>query len=166
MDEYGQIYNDIHTQAVKEAICTQPPNPVIQTQPLVVDPVEKNLPRSHQTALSQLRSGCCKALSSYQNRINPSINPACPDCGIGEPHTTVYVFLCLAKPTELDERDLWLRPLRVSHLFPHLLKNYLWRQAPPEDGPLTLAEWSKPKSMGYGSDKYSNQIPLRFLKVF
>ena len=83
MDEYGQIYNDIHTQAVKEAICTQPPNPVIQTQPLVVDPVEKNLPRSHQTALSQLRSGCCKALSSYQNRINPSINPACPECGNG-----------------------------------------------------------------------------------
>ena len=114
IDQYEDIYKDIHTQAVQEAIRTQPTNAVIQTQPPPVDPVEKTLLRGHRTALSQLRSGYCKALNSYQNRINPSIDPSCPECGSGEPHTTNHLFRCLAHPTELDVRNLWLRPDRVA----------------------------------------------------
>ena len=41
IDEYEKIYKDIHTQAVQEAISAQPQNPIIQTQPPFVDPVEK-----------------------------------------------------------------------------------------------------------------------------
>ena len=39
IEEYEQIYNEFHTQAVQEAIRTQPANPIIQIQPPNVDPV-------------------------------------------------------------------------------------------------------------------------------
>ena len=53
MEKYEQIYKEIHTKTVQEAVRTQPPNPIIHNQPPAVDPVEKTLPRVHRTALSQ-----------------------------------------------------------------------------------------------------------------
>ena len=50
IDEYEQIYKEIHTEAVQEAIRTQPPNPIIQIQPPTVDPVEKNPSQSPQNS--------------------------------------------------------------------------------------------------------------------
>ena len=50
IDEYEQMYKEIHTQAIREAIRTQPPNPIIQIQPPTVDPVEKNPSKSPQNS--------------------------------------------------------------------------------------------------------------------
>ena len=114
IDEYEQIYKKIRTQAVQEVICIQPPNPIIQTQPTTVDPMEKTLPRVHRTALSQLRSGFSKALNSYQSRLDPSKNGACPDCSSGASPTTNHLVNCLAGPMELDVRNHSLRPDRFA----------------------------------------------------
>ena len=108
MDEYEQIYKESHTQAFQEATRTKPPNPIFETQPPTVDPVEKTFSRVHRTTLSQLSSGFCKALNRYQNGLNPSINPTRPECGSGEPYTTNHIFRCFAHPTEIDVRNLWL----------------------------------------------------------
>ena len=51
VDEYEQICKEIHTQAIQEAIRTQPPNPIIQIQPPTVDPVVKNPSQSPQSSL-------------------------------------------------------------------------------------------------------------------
>ena len=113
-DEYEAVCKDIHQTTVQNAILNQPLNNVLQDQPPTIDPVEKTLPRAHRSALAQLRSGYCKALNTFQNRLDPSVDPSCPTCGSGEPHTTNHLFDCPAYPTGLVVRDLWLRPVSVA----------------------------------------------------
>jgi len=151
-DQVSLIQQEIHTKAVQDAILSTPPNRVLDDAAPEISPEERTLPRAYRTTLSQLRLGhCialsdfkaaigrtpdCKALNSYQNRINPTIDPSCPECGSGEPHTTAHLFRCLAHPTELDVRDLWLRPDRVARFISSLpCFHYLPPLPPPPPEP-------------------------------
>ena len=135
-DEYQAIVNEIHTQAVQDAILNQPPNPILQEQPPDIAPVETQLPRVYRTTLSQLRSGYCKSLNSFQHLINPSIDPSCPSCDSGEAHTTHHLFHCAAHPTGLGVRDLWDRPDLVSSFLASLpFFDYLPALPPPPPEP-------------------------------
>ena len=112
---------------------------------------KKTLPRVHRTGISQLHSGFRKALNSYHNRLDPSINPACPECSSGEPHTTNHLFYCLSHPTELDVRESWLRPDRVSRFvssLPYFHYLPLLLPPPPEPPPTGPAPWSRTPNSG------------------
>ena len=58
IEEYEQIYKEFHTQAIQEAIRTQPPNPIIQIQQPTADQVKKKLPKVHRTSLFAILTSC------------------------------------------------------------------------------------------------------------
>ena len=122
-----------------------PPEPHRQDIPPIVHPVEKTLPRAHRTALSQLRSGYCKALNSFQNLLNPSTPITCPECDSGETHTTQHLFRCPTHPTDLCVEDLWLRPDLSAH-FISTLPSFHYLPAlpspPPEPPPTPTVLWN------------------------
>ena len=57
------------------------PNRVLNTLPPLIDPDVVLLPRVARSTLSQLRSGHCFHLLSYQFKIGKSLSDLCPQCG-------------------------------------------------------------------------------------
>jgi hypothetical protein len=76
-------------------------NKVLGCAPPDIDPSEMTLRRHSRTSLSQLRSGECIDLKSYQKKIGTSSDDICPACR-GAPHTTVHLFCCPSAPTDLS----------------------------------------------------------------
>ena len=68
------------------------------------------LRRPQRTTLFQLRSGHCRLLNSYQNRLKPTVDPRCPDCGVN-PHDVPHLFNCTAHPNDLSTVNLWDKPV-------------------------------------------------------
>ena len=62
---YDNIISTLHTEAVQSAIHSFPPHRLLHTTPPPINPEESLLPRPFRSALSQLRSGHCKALNGY-----------------------------------------------------------------------------------------------------
>jgi hypothetical protein len=75
-----RVKKAIHTAAVHVSVAAQGINPVFGAVPLPIHSSEQTLPRSHRTTLSQLYSGKCFQLQSYQHFINSTNNNSCPDC--------------------------------------------------------------------------------------
>ena len=68
--KYKEVIGNIHTQIVEETINSYSENRILNAPaPPVNDAVEKNLPRSVRTTLSQLRSGFCAKLKDFLHRI-------------------------------------------------------------------------------------------------
>lgn len=107
------ISKEIHTRVVETTLSAYQSNRVLGAKPPEVSPVEQKLPRSTRTVLAQLRSGWSKHLNIYMNRIDPTIDNKCPECG-GSPHDTSHLFTCPANPTPLTALDLWLNPIQVA----------------------------------------------------
>ena len=66
-----------------------------------------------KSTLSQLRSGHCRLLNSYQNRLKQTVDPRwprCPDCGVN-PHDVPHLFNCTAHPNALSTVNLWDKPV-------------------------------------------------------
>ena len=118
-DSYQQIINNIHTDAVQQAIRQFPPHRFLLNSPPPINPEELDLPRPYRTTLSQLRSGHCKVLSGYRAEVGLSNDPLCPSCR-GEPHDPPHLFNCSFHPTDLEPVDLWSRPVRTSHFLSSL----------------------------------------------
>ena len=94
----------IHRSSVANTIDSQPNNKVLNRPPPDIDKTEAYLPRSTRTTLAQLRSGYSPHLQSYMARIRPTDNvDICPDCN-NTGHTTMHIFSCPAKPTELGAK--------------------------------------------------------------
>ena len=111
---YQAAKNSIHTNIVRETIDSLGPNRVLGEQPPPIDPSETYLPRQTRVTLSQLRSGQCARLCSYQAKIGSLPSDLCPDCNL-HPHTTAHVFDCPAHPTLLEPKDLWRDTWQVAH---------------------------------------------------
>ena len=93
------VISSIHTDIVQSTIDSLEPNRVLNAKPPPIDPQETFLPRQTRTTLSQLRSGHCARLQSYQYKIGSSASNVCPDCQ-AQPHTTSHLFECTAHPTD------------------------------------------------------------------
>ena len=116
-ESYRNAINQLHSTTVAVSVDHQTANRVLLTPPPHIDEAEKSLPRSHRTALSQLRSGFCPSLNSYQFRVGWSPSQSCPECDHHE-HSVAHLFQCPARPTALTPLDLWTRPCEVAN---HLL---------------------------------------------
>ena len=112
-EEYEEVIKDLHTSAVQRALSAQGPNRVLGTSPPPISNTELALPRHYRTTLSQLRSGHCTLLRSYQARVGRAPDPMCPACH-SEEQTTAHLFNCEETVTTLQPRDLWNRPCAVA----------------------------------------------------
>ena len=72
---------------------SQQPNRVLHNRPPPISSDEDTFRRVQRTTLSQLRSGHCRLLNSYQNRLKPTVDTKCPDCGVN-PHDVPHLFNC------------------------------------------------------------------------
>ena len=88
----------------------QQPNRVLYNRPPPISLEEDTLRRPQRTTLSQLRSGHCQLLNSYQNRLKPTVDPKCPDCGVN-PHDVPHLFNCTAHPNALPTVNMWDKPV-------------------------------------------------------
>ena len=100
----------IHTTAVRETTSSYRPNMVLERKPLDINVKENFLPRCTRTTLSQLRSGWCRHLRSYQDETTLDIGP---DCG-NTHHDVPHLFNCSEKPTNLTVENLWIKPEDVA----------------------------------------------------
>ena len=116
---YKAVLKSLHTAKVANTLTSRDPNRVLQIPPPPIGEEESSLPRPYRTTLSQLRSGFCRSLNSYQVRIGTTNNPLCPSCD-EEPHTTQHLFTCPSHPTFLTPRDLWERPGLTSEFLSSL----------------------------------------------
>ena len=101
-----EMLQAVHTEAVTRAINSQQPNRVLHNRPPPISLEEDTLRRPQRTTLSQLRSGHCRLLNSYQNRLKQTVDPRCPDCGVN-PHDVPSLFNCTAHPNALSTVNLW-----------------------------------------------------------
>ena len=101
----------VHTEAVTRVEVHKQPNRVLHNRPPPISLIEEDtLRRPQRTTLSQLRSGHCRLLNSYQNRLKPTADPKCPDCGVN-PYDVPHLFNCTAHPNNLSTVNLWDKPV-------------------------------------------------------
>ena len=112
-NNYKAKIKDIHTNSVNETITKLGNNPIIDQRPPNINKDEKQLPRTTRATLSQLRSGYSRNLNSYMARIDQNVEDKCPDC-LQPGHTTLHLFDCPTKPTDLTALALWTKPLDVA----------------------------------------------------
>ena len=98
--EFGSTMKKLHTNHTAATIERLAPNRVTGTSPPLIIKSERVLSRVQRTTLSQLRSGWCRQLKSYQALIGNSTDDLCPDCGLAS-HTTAHLFDCPSHPTPL-----------------------------------------------------------------
>ena len=111
--QYKILLKTIHTESVSATITAQENNPTLGRPPPEIDKTEKDLLRKTRSTLSQLRSGYSSMLNSYLARIRDDVQDICPDCNIS-PHTTLHLFDCPSKPTNLTVTDLWTKPKEAA----------------------------------------------------
>ena len=100
----------LHTSFANTAIGNMKDNRVLNIRPSSINDEETLLPRRQRTTLSQLRSGHCKLLNSYKNRLKQSDSSRCPDCGI-DPQDVHHLFIC--HPNDLSPVNLWDKPIET-----------------------------------------------------
>ena len=97
---------------------------VLNYRPPPISEEEIYLTRRQRATLSQLRSGHCKLLNSYKNRLKQTDSSSCPDCGM-DPQDVPHLFNCTAHPTTLTPESLWDRTVKtiqeLSFLYPENL---------------------------------------------
>ena len=111
---YSVAKTSIHTKQVEKSISVQGTHPLIGISAPDLNKTEQSLPRHHRSTLSQLRSGHCAKLRSYQHRVGTSDSPTCPQCGAGD-ETVHHLFNCPSIQTDLLIIDLWRHPVRVAN---------------------------------------------------
>ena len=127
----------IHTNAVTKSIAARTDNRVLRAPAPDIADEEQELRRKTRRTLSQLRSGECISLNSYQHKIGLSDSPICPCCRNQE-HTAQHLFECPSHQTNLEPIDLWLRPILTAEFlgtlpFVDLPES---RRPPPEPPPI------------------------------
>ena len=111
--DLNRVNKALHTDAVARAIDQLGSSRVLNTKPPPIDKSESSLPRLVRTTLSQLRSGFCARLKSFQFRIGREDNDTCPECGTHS-HDSAHLFNCQSRPTALSTESLWSNPWGVA----------------------------------------------------
>jgi hypothetical protein len=106
------VVAELHKRTVQSAIAQHANNEVLGRKPPKVHRSEETLPRKARASLAQLRSGYCKLLGDYQQRVFNGPN-VCLDC-YGSPHDVSHLFECPRNPTDLTKDDLWLQPVAAA----------------------------------------------------
>ena len=144
--DFQRVKAAIHTDVVATTIGQLSSSRVLNARPPPVDKSETSLPRRVRTTLSQLRSGFCARLRSFQFRIGKDDNDLCPECG-AHPHVTAHIFECPNFATTLTINSLWTNPWAVAtflkttpsfSFFPDIgtpAQRQLRRRRPPPDPP-------------------------------
>ena len=70
-----EAFQAVYTDSVTRAINSQQPNRVLHNRPPPISLEEDTLRRPQRTTLSQLRSGHCRLLNFYQNRLKSTVDP-------------------------------------------------------------------------------------------
>ena len=83
---YKKALKTLHTETVAAVRDGRSPNHVLDMPPPEIHPSKATLSRIHRTTLSQLRSGWCKDLRTYQKLIRKTHDGICPECLIS-PHS-------------------------------------------------------------------------------
>lgn len=109
---YKKGLKNIHTEVVTKTL-TSYRNKVLDAPPPIINTEEINLSRNARSTLAQLRSGKCRILNNYMNRIEPTIEDKCPLCNMS-PHDTKHLFNCRLNKTTLTTGDLWAKPTEVA----------------------------------------------------
>ena len=107
--DFHRIQQAIHTDIVAKTVDRLGGSRVLNTHPLPVDKSEAALPHLVRSTLSQLRSGFCSRLKSFQFRIGGVPDDLCPECG-SQSHDTNHIFNCQTHPTRLTTESLWSDP--------------------------------------------------------
>ena len=90
-----------HSEAVEIAIISQTENRVLLSPPPAIPEEETLLPRDYRCTLSQLRSGFCRYLYYYRDRIGRAQDTLCPHRR-GEPQAKNHLFSYLVFPISLE----------------------------------------------------------------
>ena len=106
---YPNVKKSLHTKIVAETLDSLDNNRVLNCRPPLIDKSEISLPRIVRVTLSQLRSGFCARLKTYQKILGKSNDDLCPECH-SQPHSSQHLFECPVKPTQLLVTSLWLKP--------------------------------------------------------
>ena len=110
----------IHSDAVNKAVKDQKNNIVLDGLPHPISDSEKDLTRKERATLTQLRSGYCKLLGFYKNRIKKYASPdVCADFD-KTPHDVKHLLACPAHSTTLIPSDLWIKPVESIGGFSYL----------------------------------------------
>ena len=109
----------IHTDVVTKAFNSREPNRVLGDHPPPINTEETTLRRPQRSTLSQLRSGHCRLLSSYRNRLDRLVPASCPDCG-SDPQDVQHLFDCREHPNALTPVDMWNKPVNSIREFAYL----------------------------------------------
>ena len=111
---YKKRLKKIHDEAHADCRNKYPVNKVLNTRPPAINvKEEREMTRTTRSTLAQLRSGYSPFLQSYLARIDDGKSPTCTDCN-QEDHTTVHIFNCPTKPTNLTPLDLWTKPKKCA----------------------------------------------------
>ena len=102
----------LYTSFVNTAIENMKDTRVLNNRSPPINDEETFLSRRQRTTLSQLRSGHCKLLNSYKNRLKQSDSSSCPDCGM-DPQDVPHLFDCTAHPNDLSPVNLWDKPVKT-----------------------------------------------------
>ena len=106
------ILHAMHTSFVYRAIDNMTDNRVLNNRPSPINDKETHLSRRQRAAISQLRSGQCKLLYSYKNRLKQTDSSSYPDCGI-DPQNVPHLRNCTAHTTDLSPVNLWDKPVKM-----------------------------------------------------
>ena len=102
----------LHTPFVNTSMGNMKDNRVLNICPPSINDEETLLPRRQRTTLSQLRSGHCKLLNSYEKRLKQSDSSSCPDCGM-DPQDVLHLVDYMAHPNDLSHVNLWDKPIET-----------------------------------------------------
>ena len=80
---------------------------------------ESFLPRKTRAVLSQIRSGHCSKLASYNLRVGSSDSDVCAQCNVSA-ETPAHLFSCAVNQTPLSTRDFWLKPWEAARFLSSL----------------------------------------------
>ena len=106
------ILQTLPTSCVNIAIDNMKDNRVLNNRPPPINDEETLLSRRQRTTLSQLRSGHCKRLNSYNKRLKQSDSSSWPDCGMDQQGVT-HLFDCTAQPNDMSPANLWDKPVET-----------------------------------------------------
>ena len=110
------IHQAIDNVAVNQAVTRLRRNVVLDDRPPSINISENELTRKERTTLAQLRSGHCRLLSSYKNRISKDASlDVCADCG-KTPHDVKHLFNCPAHPTTMTPLFQRQQPTRGGNV--------------------------------------------------
>ena len=100
-------------QDVVRTVIESSSSKLLNGRPPPIATSEKILPRKTRIILAQQRTGRCRILGQYINRIDPTARNHYHDCG-HSPHDTHHLFNCPSMPTTLIVESSWTAPTETA----------------------------------------------------